>query len=71
MKTSLLSAFYFSPKKKKKSTYTNPFSESLCDSVVCSSTDFLQSADAESVHMGIIKTNNALLLIPHILLKSS
>lgn len=67
MKTSLLSVFYFSP--KKKSTDTNAFSESLCDSVVCSSTDFLQSA--ESVHMGIIKTNNALLLIPHILLKSS
>lgn len=68
MKTSLLSVFYFSPKKKAQTQ--TPFLR-VCVILLFVHPLISCSLQMQSVHMGIIKTNNALLLIPHILLKSS
>lgn len=68
MKTSLLSVFYFSPKKKAQTQ--TPFLR-VCVILLFVHPLISCSLQMQSVHMEIIKTNNALLLIPHILLKSS
>lgn len=49
LKTSLLSAFITVQEKKN----TNPFSEGWYDSVFCSSTGCLQTAEAQPAHMEI------------------
>lgn len=65
MKTSLLSVFYFSPKKKAQTQ--TPFLR-VCVILLFVHPLISCSLQMQSVHMEIIKTNNALLLIPHILL---